>query len=159
MTDSKPLPIYLKFSITLFIACIITGFLFIVILLWFLLLVLFSLRPPTSWTWETKDFSTVACNHHTHGKPMTTYVRYFWHHMTMTGIKELRKAKHSSHLTTFCIKQDLQMIRNHINMRNKAVVDTPQDTRALSKQNWSRYSNCKGAFISKCKNHGTFNSH
>jgi hypothetical protein len=48
------------------------------------------------------------------------------------------------------------MIRNHINMWNKAVVDTPQDTRALSKQNWSWYFNCKGAFISKCKNHDTF---
>jgi hypothetical protein len=52
-TDTKPLTIYLKFSITLFIGCIVTGFLFIVILLlllWFLLLVVLSLRPPTSRT-------------------------------------------------------------------------------------------------------------
>jgi len=34
--------------------------------------------------------------------------------MTLTGIKELRKAKHSSHLTTLCIKQDLQMMQYHI---------------------------------------------
>lgn len=159
MTDSKPLPIYLKFSITLFIGCIITGFLFIVILLWFLLLVLFSLRPPTSWTWERKDFSTVACNHHTHGKQMTTYVRYFWHHMTLTGTTELRKAKHSSHLTTLCIKQDSQMIRNRINMWNKAAVDTPQHSHTLSKHNWRWYSNCKGTLISKYKNYGKFSSH
>jgi hypothetical protein len=40
-------------------------------------------------------------------------------------------------------------------MWNKAVVDTPQHSHTLSKQNWGWYSNCKGAFISKCKNHGT----
>jgi len=79
--------------------------------------------------------------------------------MTLTVITELRKEKHSSLLTTLCIKQDLQMIQNCINMRSKAVMDTPQHSHALSKQNCSWYSNCKGAFISKCKHHGIFNSH
>lgn len=95
----------------------------------------------------------------TYGKPMTKYVCYYWHHVTLTGIKELRKAKHSSHLTTLCIKQDLQKTQNHINTRNKAVVDNPQHSHALSKQKWSWYYNCKGASISNCKSHGTFNSH
>jgi len=51
------------------------------------------------------------------------------------------------------------MIQNRVTVCNKAVDDTPQHSHALSKQNCSWYSNCKGAFISKCKDYGTFNSH